>query len=476
MRVEATKQRSFQGVAVNSLPSDRDEPDPTYRSVLDWVWSFSARPRTPDEVIAQRAVKLDRMRALLRRLDDPQHAFPSLLVAGTKGKGSTVAMLAASLQAAGRRTGRYTSPHLINWRERTCLGGEPISTESVIQLAEPIRRAVAALPAALGEPTTFEVGTAFALLYFARAQVDVAVLEVGVGGRYDATNVVEPLVSAITPISYDHTPTLGSSLEAIAHHKAGVLRPGRPGVVAPQPEPARLVIEREARALGARLVQVGRDWWWTAEPDGGDVARAPISIQTTRPGVSPLRVRVGLLGDHQRDNAAAAAAALYELGQLRPELAVSPAAIQAGLGQVDWPGRLQVLQRSPLLIVDGAHNAASAEVVRQAVQASFRFRRLSLVIGLSAGKDARGVLGALVPWADSLRLTRAQHERAADPAELLQLARELAPDRPIVVEPDLPTALAAALDAAEADDLVLVTGSLFLVGEALLWWRCRSPR
>ena len=247
--------------------------------------------------------------------------------------------------------------------------------------------------------------------------------------------------------------------------------------MAPQPEAARRVIEREARALGARLVQVGRDWWWRLERETEhDAARAPIRIEAAQPGVAPLSVRVGLLGDHQRDNATVAVAALHELGQLRPELAVSPGAIQAGLGQVEWPGRLQVLQRSPLLVVDGAHNAASAEVVRQAVQASFRFRQVRLVVGLSAGKDARGVLGALAPWADTLRLTRAQHERAAEPAELLALARELAAGRPVLVEPDLPTALAAALAGAEPDHLVLVTGSLFLVGEALLWWRCRSPR
>src|SRR5919108_4496850 len=202
-------QRSSRSMTLrlDSLAPDLAEPDPRYRAVLDWVWSFSARPRSPSEIIAQRGAKLERMRALLRTLGDPHHAFPSLLVAGTKGKGSTVAMRAACLQASGRRTGRYTSPHLVNWRERTCIDAQPIGTEAVIELAEPVAAAVAALPAELGQPTTFEVGTALAMLHFARQAVEVAVLEVGVGGRYDATNLVEPLVSVIAPISYHPTAT-----------------------------------------------------------------------------------------------------------------------------------------------------------------------------------------------------------------------------------------------------------------------------
>src|SRR5262245_43046200 len=178
---------------------------------------------------AQRAVKLERMQALLALLDHPERRFPSLLVAGTKGKGSTVAMLAACLRAAGYRTGRYTSPHLVNWRERTAVDETPISVEDVISLADRIRR-VATDP----ELTTFEVGTAFAFEHFARSDVDVAVIEVGTGGRFDATNLVEPLVAVITPISFDHTATLGETLTQIGWHKAGILRAGRPGISAPQ--------------------------------------------------------------------------------------------------------------------------------------------------------------------------------------------------------------------------------------------------
>src|ERR671935_1321386 len=176
--MEVAKQQRASLGGLSSLPPDSAEPDARYRAVLDWVWSFSGRARTADEVAAQRAAKLERMRALLDALGRPERSFPSLLVAGTKGKGSTVAMISACLSAAGLRTGRYTSPHLVNWRERACIDARPISTDAVLRLARPIRRAVEQVPSNLGAPTTFEVGTAFALAYFAQEQVDVAVLEV----------------------------------------------------------------------------------------------------------------------------------------------------------------------------------------------------------------------------------------------------------------------------------------------------------
>jgi dihydrofolate synthase/folylpolyglutamate synthase len=466
--VEVAKQQRASLGSPCSLPPDAAEPDPHYRAVLDWVWSFSARPRSADEMAAQRVAKLDRMRTLLGALGNPERGLPSVLVAGTKGKGSTVAMLGACLQAAHVRTGRYTSPHLINWRERTCIDGQPISTDAVVALAASVRQAVAQVPSALGTPTTFEVGTALSFLYFAQQQVDVVVVEVGTGGRFDATNLLEPLVSAITPISFDHTPTLGETLREIAWHKAGILRPGRPGVSAPQVDEARLVIEREATALGAHLEEVGREWRWRATPGG-------IEIASDVRGVAPLATRVGLLGDHQRDNATTAVAALHALADVAPRLATPPAAVQFGLANVDWPGRLQVLAEQPLVVVDGAHNAASAVVLRTALGQVFTFDRLHLVVGLSAGKDARGVLDALAPLAHGVYLTRSHHERSEAPAALEPLVRAAAPGAVVTVADDVPVALERALANARPDDLVLVTGSLFLVGETLVWWR-RSPR
>jgi dihydrofolate synthase/folylpolyglutamate synthase len=453
--VEVAKQQRASQESHCSLPPDLAEPDPTYRQVLDWVWSFSARPRTVEQMAAQRAVKLERMQRLLDALGHPERRFPSLLVAGTKGKGSTVAMLAACLQAAGYRTGRYTSPHLVNWRERTAIDGMPISTDAVVALAERIRP-VATDP----ELTTFEVGTAFAFEHFARSQVDVAVVEVGTGGRFDATNLVEPLVSVITPISYDHTATLGSTLAQIAWHKAGILRSGRTGISAPQVEEARIAIEREAQTIGALLEEVEREWRWTARGDH-------VRITSTHRDFDALDVQVRLIGDHQRDNATTAVGALHALD---PHMPVARDAIVTGLRDVIWPGRLQVLGQKPLIVLDGAHNAASAKVLMQAIEANFAFERLHLVVGLTEGKDAHGVLDALVPRADAVYLTRSAHERAAATAELAALVRTARTfDRAT-------DALDAALASAREDDLVLITGSLFLVGEALVWWRQRSPR
>jgi dihydrofolate synthase/folylpolyglutamate synthase len=413
---------------------------------------------------AQRAVKLERMAALLAALGNPERQFPSLLVAGTKGKGSTVAMLSACLHAAGYQTGRYTSPHLVNWRERTCINAAPISAAEVLNLAEPIRHAIGTMSQSLGPLTTFEVGTAFAFLHFARQRVQVAVVEVGTGGRFDATNLVEPEVAVITPISYDHTQTLGDTLSSIAWHKSGILRRDRPAVSAPQPEEARLVIEREAQTLNARLEEVGREWRWSPHANG-------IRISSVDADFSPLDVEVGLVGDHQSDNATTAVASLHAI---RDGFTVGPDAIKEALRNVEWPGRLQVLGRDPLVVVDGAHNAASAEVVRHALDTSFQFERLHLVVGLTEGKDALGVLGALAPRADAVYLTRSRHERSAPPAELEPLVRNAAPSAEVRLLPDAHEAFGAALKSATSGDMVLITGSLFLVGEALDWWR-RSP-
>jgi dihydrofolate synthase/folylpolyglutamate synthase len=470
--VEVANSPDIVARASAELPPDAAEPDPAYRAALEWIWSFSGRPRSEQEMAAQRGRKLERMQALLAALGDPQRAFPSVLVAGTKGKGSTVALLAACLREAGHRTGRYTSPHLVNWRERTWVDGQPISAQGVLDLLPRVVQGVAEVPEEFGPLTTFEVGTALTFLHFAREQVDVAVVEVGVGGRYDATNLVDARVSVIAPVSYDHTPTLGPTLSQIAWHKAGILRAGRPGIVSPQPAEALRSIEAEAAATGALLELVGRDWWWTAEGD----ARAPITVWSKTGAVH--RGSIGLLGDHQRDNATAAVAALHALARDRPDLDVPDAALRAGLKTVDWPGRLQVLAERPWLVLDGAHNAASAQVLAQALTANFDYQRLLLVLGLTTGKDAHGVLEALTPHAQALFVTSARHERAAVPTDLAAQARVLAPGLAATVEPDLDAALEAALAQAGPRDLVLVAGSLFLVGEALVWWRKKrsSPR
>ncbi len=458
------------------LPPDAEEADPAYRRALAWIWSFSDGSRPTDEVQAHRALRMPRMRALLERLGDPQRAFPSVMVAGTKGKGSVVAMAAACLHAAGLRTGAYTSPHLVNWRERTCVEGRPIGTDDVVDLAGVVRAAVDALPASFGIPSTFEVGTALTFLFFARQRVDAAVVEVGVGGSVDATNVLEPLVSAITPISLDHVATLGPTLASIAAHKAGIMRAGRPAVLGPQPADALVVLEETAARTGARLVRVGRDWTWRRLPEAprGPGAPTPIEIVDASRPADACRTALPLLGEHQGDNAAVAAAVVAELWRSLRGGELPPTTLARGLESVVWPGRLQVLGKRPWIVVDGAHNAASAHALRLALDA-FPRERLHLVLGLTEGKDVQGVLRELLPAADRLWLTRSQNGRALEPASLLGAASAQAPRRPVESLPDLPAALDAALAAAGEEDLVVVTGSLFLVGEAIVWARRRRP-
>lgn len=411
---------------------------------------------------------LARTRALLSYLGDPQLAYPSILVAGTKGKGSTVAMIASCLQAAGFRIGRYTSPHLLNWRERTWVDGGWITPAEVVSLLPEIRRAVARIPANLGAPTTFEVGTALTFAHFARAAVDAAVVEVGVGGRYDATNVLDPLVSVITPISLDHQATLGSSLAEIAAHKAGVLRPRRVGIVAPQEPGVLAVLERIAREMGAREVRIGREWRW--RPTRGERFLVEGELDGRR---RRLSVRLPLLGRHQRDNATVAVAAADAFTDAIGQ-PISDTALLDGLARLQWPGRLEVLGHEPLLVVDGAHNRASSEALVRALREELAWNNLHLVVGTTREKDAAEILLPLLPLASTLALTRARHGRARDPAEMLAVALQGAPSTPITLHEQVGAALACAIALAGPRDLVLATGSLFLVGEAIAWAASRD--
>ncbi|MHB0869254.1 MAG: bifunctional folylpolyglutamate synthase/dihydrofolate synthase, partial [Chloroflexota bacterium] len=324
-----------------------------YEEALDWIMSFWEPGRPKSEERALRPLKVPRMRSLLERLGSPHQRYPSVLVAGTKGKGSTVAFIAEGLRAAGYRVGRYTQPHLIDWRERTWVDGKSIQPEEVVALVERIRPAIEELHGGmreLGGLTTYEVGTALSLSYFADRQVDVAVLEIGVGGRSDALNAVDPVLSAITSVSLDHTDVLGDTLEQIASEKAGIFRPGRAAVSSPQRPEALESIRRVALEVGAHLYEVGSHWRWSEGTEAG-------AIDVQGPFGSLEGCRVALLGDHQRDNATVAVAALQLLAE--QGFRVGGRAIRRGLAEVAWPGRIQLLRRDPAVVVDAAHNEDS---------------------------------------------------------------------------------------------------------------------
>ena len=394
---------------------------------------------------------LERVAALVHRLGHPQNAYRTLHVGGTNGKGSTAAMAASVLQKAGYRVGLYTSPHLIAFNERIRVDGEPIPDPKIIELTERLRTTVDGQA-----PTFFEFTTAMAFQHFSDEQIDMAVIEVGMGGRFDATNVIKPVVSAITNVSLDHQQHLGTTIRAIAYEKAGIIKPGIPIVTGRLHRAAAEVIESVAREQGSAVFRL--DDAFDICGDSKEAFTYEGLRQSWRDLFCPLP------GAHQLDNAACALAMLELLDdQDRP---IPESAARAGLRDVRWEGRLEVIERRPLVVLDGAHNAAAGAVVaeylaRRRCQQP-RGRRV-LVIGMMRDKDAKAFFSEILPVADEVVLTRAGLERAATVSELRS---SLGVWEGIVHETASPTeALSLARRRASPDDVICVTGSLLLVGE-----------
>jgi dihydrofolate synthase/folylpolyglutamate synthase len=379
------------------------------------------------------------------------------------------ASLAAILTAAGFRIGRYTQPHLYSYRERTWACNRHIAASEVVSMLEEIRPALAVVTRnadEVGPLTTFDVGTALTLAYFARQAVDIAVVEVGVGGSGDATNVLEPVISLVGPVGLDHRATLGPDLPSIAREKAGIARSGADVIVGRQEPEALAVIEAVARQVDARLSVLGRDYWVEAE----DPCRGPFSVHG---GVGSLvGLNTPLDGDFQRDNAAAAVAAARALAD--QGFAVSEDAIRMGLASVDWPGRFQTVVSDPLTIVDGAHNASAARALASTARTCLGGRHLTLVLGMSDDKDSAAFVSEISPLANRAIVTQARHARSTDPAVLL--AALGAAGVPAKVAPTPGDALRQAWAALPGNGAVLVTGSLFLVGDVMEWLlQLRNP-
>lgn len=408
-------------------------------------------------------VKLSRMRALLDRLGGPEAGLRGALIAGTKGKGSTAAMLAGILGAAGLRTGLTVKPHLVDYRERIQIGGRMITRPELVRLVEAIRPAVEAGRAdPWGPPTYVEATVAMALLAFRRARVDVAVVEVGIGGRLDATNTTDPIVSVITPVSYDHTELLGHTLTEIAHEKAGIIRPGRPVVSAPQPPEAEAVIEDAARYLGAPLLLVGREIGYEIVSSSLDGVAARI-----RGRRGTYDVAIPLLGRHQAVNAAAAVAAAEELVP-----ALAPDAVRAGIAGVRWPARVELVARRPYTIVDVGHNPASMAALCATLRELLGGRRLVVAFGMLATKDYHAVTALLAPLAAAVVTTTPDNPHALAAADLAAEVRRYTPH--VEAVDDRRAAVARARQLTGPDDVLVVTGSFYFVGEARGWLLRRS--
>jgi dihydrofolate synthase/folylpolyglutamate synthase len=428
-----------------------------YQMALDYILSFADYERVPRSALV---FDLRRIEMLLERFGNPQGAARSIHVAGTKGKGSTAAMIASILNQAGYRTGLYTSPHLLTFTERIQVEGKPIAEDVFARLVEVLKPGVEAVNhfGAFGELTTFELLTALAFTYFKESRADYQVLETGLGGRLDATNVVRPEACAITSISLDHMDVLGDTLARIAREKAGIIKPGCTVVCSPQSPEAMAVIEGTCREREARLVRVGSDVAWCRQafsPEG--------QFFELRGMLASYELEIPLLGEHQLENAATAVAVVEILAEAGAK--VSPESIAPGLVQVRWPGRLQILRREPWVIVDGAHNADSARRLVEALKRYFDFDRAFLIFGASSDKNIDEMVAELTSLPSEVIVTSSRHPRAVESTVLVDQFSKwgIIPE----VAENVASAVELALARATPGDLICATGSLFIVAELM---------
>ena len=394
---------------------------------------------------------LDTIRRILQAMGNPQDSFAAIHVAGTNGKGSIASALAAILKAAGLRAGLYTSPHLVRFNERICINGEPISDEEVVSAYEGVKTA----NPGEREPTFFEYATAMAFHAFRQGEVDWAVIETGMGGRLDATNIISPALSIISNVSIEHELYLGTTLAEIAAENGGIIKPGIPTVTGVKQAPAVRVLETIARECNAPLFRLGKDFR-VRRTSGGTFAYYGLENVWRN-------MRTGLPGNYQVDNAGIVLAACELLN--RNKLAdISLGNIQEGFDKRVWPGRLEVVCENPMVILDGAHNRIAAKNLAEYLTQTLSNRKITLVVGILSDKPYKAMLKSLLPACDRVILTRPKIDRALAPEKLNDIARDLIDD--ITLKPDVASALRYALDTAEAGEAICVGGSLYVVGDA----------
>ena len=460
-----------------------------YNKALDYLYSFVDYSLKHSSELAKAEFNLDRMFALMDELSNPQSKYPIIHVAGTKGKGSVCALCASALGAAGYKVGLYTSPHLLDFCERIQVDGEPISRELLVELVEEIKPAVAKIP----KLTTFEITTALGFLAFAKQGCNAAVIEVGLGGRLDATNIVTPRASVITSLSYDHMAVLGDTLAKIAGEKAGIIKRGVPVVSSSQKDEALEVLERVARLEDSSFTLVGKDI--KVYPNIGARTFSPPnertfsstnkrtevrvpdfeSIASSLDGqslrivddlrLSTFDLQLPLLGSHQLENAATAYAALKVSG-----LDVSDEAIQKGFAQVKWRARFEIARREPPVIFDSAHNEDSFVKLRETLDTYFPDKKAYLIFGASEDKNIPGMFAAMKPKIQRLIVTRADHPRALEEERIVELARQA--EVPYEAVSPVESALRRALELSAKDgSIVLSAGSMFVTAEVMRAWK-----
>jgi dihydrofolate synthase/folylpolyglutamate synthase len=430
-----------------------------YKEALQYLDTFIDYEKIPAYSYTSRSFNLKRMDQLLKLLGNPQKELSALHIAGTKGKGSTALFVASVLQEAGFKTGLYTSPHLIDFRERIRIGKELISKKRVSELVTRMRPEIEKLQKdlSLGSFSFFEIYTALAFLFFAREEVDFSVLEVGMGGRLDATNVFKPLVSAITPISFDHTEILGKALSLIARQKAGIIKDKGLVITSPQKRPALRVIKEVCKKRKARLFEVGKDL---------KIQNPVFSLHCSTFDLKGIfgsykSLKIFLLGEHQLINAASAIGILELLRLYNIE--IPGEAIRRGLKKAEWPGRLEVIQKKPFILLDGAQNEASARALAKSIGKIFPYEKLILLLGISRDKDIKGIGKILCPLAKEVIVTAVDNPRAADPFYLKEELKEFS--KKITPVSEVKKAFEYAKTRTTSGDLLCAAGSLYLVGK-----------
>lgn len=441
-----------------------------YQEALDYLYSFVDYSLTRQLRYSPDKFDLNRMRRLMQLMGDPQSAYPVIHIAGTKGKGSTAAMIASVLREAGYRTGLYTSPHLQDFTERIQVDGQPINREELVAGVDELKPYVEKID----ELTTFELTTALGFAAFKKKKVDVAVVEVGLGGRLDATNIVEPVVSVITSLSFDHMNVLGNSITEIAGEKAGIIKENRPVVLAPQWKEAAEVIVRVSSERNAPLTMIGRDYFYSERSRSlsgqtfniwSKSEQELINEYISSGGRSdwePEHYSIPLLGLHQVENASTAYAALECVRSAG--FAITKENITKGFEAVKWPGRFEIIQHEPLVIVDSAHNQDSALRLRLAMDDYLNGKPIILLFGASEDKDVRGMFTYLLPRVQSVVATRSEHPRAMDPNILVELAHQFG--KHAVFTDNIETGLSEALRLAGKEKVVMIAGSIFIAAAA----------
>ncbi len=428
-----------------------------FNQTLDWLYSFVDYSLKHSSELAKAEFNLDRMFQLLKLLGNPQNSYPCIHIAGTKGKGSISAFCASALQAGGYTTGLYTSPHLQDYSERIQVNGQPITHDELSDLVDEIKPAVAQVQ----KLTTFEITTALGFLYFARKNVNAAVIEVGLGGRLDATNVITPAVSVISALSYDHTAVLGNTLTLIAGEKAGIIKEGIPVVSAPQKEEALTVLEEVAARRQTSLTLIGRDL--TAKATKHSLMGQQLTLSAH--GLPAVSLTIPLLGTHQVENAATAYAALIKSG-----LKLNETDMQKGFAKTQWPCRFEIARQDPPLIFDSAHNEDSFLRLNETLQEYFPQHKITLILGVSEDKHLAEMINIIAPRLNILLATRADHPRALEVEKIIETATK-AGVRAEAVQP-VSAALVRALEiSAQENSLILSAGSMFVTAEVKTAWQ-----